>query len=119
MTFKTGPGDHIKLRLHDAIYRLRFYSSFLSEIFFGRGQNGKIHCCANFSIVFGSNFGGGAKVSEERGKLLEGAPPIPLRGRKPDILSLSNLHKNVASIKKNLGDKSHCVIVALVFDLKI
>ena len=30
-----------------------------------------------------------------------------------DILLLSNLHKNVASIQKNRGDKSHLVIVAL------
>ena len=29
------------------------------------------------------------------------------------ILSLSNSHNNVASIKKNRGDKSHRVIVAL------
>ena len=29
------------------------------------------------------------------------------------ILSLSNLHSNVASIGKNRGDKSHRVIVAL------
>ena len=29
------------------------------------------------------------------------------------ILSLSNSHNNVASIQKNRGDKSHCVIVAL------
>ena len=49
-----------KLQLHDAIYRLRFYS------------NSLIH-----------------------------------------ILSLSNLHNNVASIQKNRGDKSHRVIVAL------
>ena len=49
-----------KLQLHDAIYRLRFYS------------NSLIH-----------------------------------------ILSLSNLHNNVASLQKNQGDKSHCVIVAL------
>ena len=28
-------------------------------------------------------------------------------------LSLSNSHSNVASIQKNRGDKSHCVIVAL------
>ena len=50
----------LKLQLHDAIYRLRFYSNWL------------IH-----------------------------------------ILSLSNLHNNVASIQKNRGDKSHRVIVAL------
>ena len=50
---------HLKLQLHDAIYRLRFYSNSLSH-----------------------------------------------------ILSLSNLHNNVASIQKNRGDKSHCVIVA-------
>ena len=31
------------------------------------------------------------------------------------ILSLSNSHSNVASIKKNRGDKSHRVIVALYF----
>ena len=49
-----------ELQLHDAIYRLRFYS------------NSLIH-----------------------------------------ILPLSNLHINVASIQKNWGDKSHCVIVAL------
>ena len=30
------------------------------------------------------------------------------------ILSLSNLHNNVASIQKNRGDKSHRVIVALL-----
>ena len=52
--------NHVKLQLHDAIYRLRFYSNWL------------IH-----------------------------------------ILSLSNLHNNVASIQKNRGDKSHRVIVAL------
>ena len=52
-------GD-LKLQLHDAIYRLRFYS------------NSLIH-----------------------------------------ILSLSNSHNNVASIQKDRGDKSHCVIVAL------
>ena len=50
----------VKLQLHDAIYRLRFYS------------NSLIH-----------------------------------------ILSVSNLHNNVASIQKNRGDKSHRVIVAL------
>ena len=50
----------LKLQLHDAIYRLQFYS------------NSLIH-----------------------------------------ILSLSNSHNNVASIQKNRGDKSHCVIVAL------
>ena len=49
----------IKLQLHDAIYRIRFYSNLL------------IH-----------------------------------------ILSLSNLHNNVASIQKNRDDKSHRVIVA-------
>ena len=50
----------IKLQLHDAIYRLRFYSNSLTH-----------------------------------------------------ILSLSNLHNNVASLQKNRGDKSHRVIVAL------
>ena len=50
-----------KLQLHDAIYRLRFYSNLL------------IH-----------------------------------------ILSLSNLHNNVAPIQKNRSDKSHHVIVALL-----
>ena len=50
----------VKLQLHDAIYRLRFYS------------NSLIH-----------------------------------------ILSLSNLHNNVASIQKNRGDKSLRVTVAL------
>ena len=30
------------------------------------------------------------------------------------ILSLSNSHNNAASIQKNRGDKSHCVIVALL-----
>ena len=50
----------LKLQLHDAIYRLRFYSNLL------------IH-----------------------------------------ILSLSNLHNNVAPIQKNRNDKSHRVIVAL------
>ena len=30
------------------------------------------------------------------------------------ILSLSNLHNNVASIQKNRDDKSHRVIVALI-----
>ena len=49
-----------KLQLHDAIYRLRFYSNLL------------IH-----------------------------------------ILSLSNVHNNVAPIQKNQDDKSHRVIVAL------
>ena len=29
------------------------------------------------------------------------------------ILSLSNSHSDVASIQKNRGDKSHCVIVTL------
>ena len=52
--------DYLKLQLHYAIYRLRFYS------------NSLIH-----------------------------------------ILSLSNLHNNVASIQKNRADKSHRVIVAL------
>ena len=50
----------IKLQLHDAIYRLRFYS------------NSLIH-----------------------------------------ILSLSNTHNNVASIRKNRGDKSDRIIAAL------
>ena len=50
----------VKLQLHYAIYRLRFYS------------NSLIH-----------------------------------------VLSLSNLHNNVASIQKNRGDKSHRVIVLL------
>ena len=50
----------LKLQLHDAIYRLRFYS------------NSLIH-----------------------------------------ILSLSNLHNNVASIQKDRDDKSHCVIAPL------
>ena len=50
----------IKLQLHDAIYRLRFYS------------NSLIH-----------------------------------------ILSLSNLHNNLAPIQKNRDNKSHRVIVAL------
>ena len=50
----------LKLQLHDAIYRLRFYS------------NSLIH-----------------------------------------ILSLSNLHNNLASIQKNRNDKLHRVIVAL------
>ena len=54
----------VKLQLHEAIYRLRFYS------------NSLIH-----------------------------------------ILSLSNSHNNVASIQKNRGDKSHCVIVASVTHL--
>ena len=49
----------LKLRLHDAIYRLRFYTN---------------------SLIY--------------------------------ILSLSNLHSNVASTQKNRGDKSHRVIVA-------
>ena len=49
-----------KLQLHDAIYRLRFYS------------NSLIH-----------------------------------------ILSLSNSHNDVASLQKNLGDKSHRVTVAV------
>ena len=59
--YKETPfGKHsLKLQLHDAIYRLRFYS------------NSLIH-----------------------------------------ILSLSNLHNNVALIQKNRGDKSHRVIVA-------
>ena len=51
----------LKLQLHDAIYRLRFYS------------NSLIH-----------------------------------------ILSLSNLHNNVASLQKNWDNKSHRVIVAQV-----
>ena len=51
----------LKLQLHDAIYRLRFYS------------NSLIH-----------------------------------------ILSLSNLHNNVASLQKNRADKSHRVIVAIL-----
>ena len=50
----------VKLQLHYAIYRLRFYSHSLTY-----------------------------------------------------ILSLSNLHNNVASIQQNRGDKSHRVIVAL------
>ena len=61
--FKTDRGWiilHVKLQLHDAIYRLRFYLTSLIR-----------------------------------------------------ILSLSNSHNNVASIKKNRGDKSHRVIVAL------
>ena len=49
----------LKLQLHDAIYRLRFYSN---------------------SLIY--------------------------------ILSLSNLHNNVASLQKNRDDKSHRVIVA-------
>ena len=53
--------NRVKLQLHDAIYRLRFFS------------NSLIH-----------------------------------------ILSLSNSHKNVASIQKNRADKSHRVIVALI-----
>ena len=57
---RMGVAGHVKLQLHDAIYRLRFYS------------NSLIH-----------------------------------------ILSLSNLHNNVASIQKNRGNKSHRVIVAL------
>ena len=57
--------EKLKLQLHNAIYRLRFYSNWL------------IH-----------------------------------------ILSLSNSHNNVASLQKNRGDKSHCVIVALaILDL--
>ena len=52
--------DRLKLQLHDAIYRLRFYSYLLTY-----------------------------------------------------ILSLSNSHNNVASVQKNLGDKSHRAIVAL------
>ena len=48
----------VRLQLHGAIYRLRFYS------------NSLIH-----------------------------------------ILSLSNSHNNVASLQKNRGDKSHCVIL--------
>ena len=55
----------VKLQLHDAIYRLRFYS------------NSLIH-----------------------------------------MLSLSNSHNDVTSIQKNRGDKSHRVIVALVWLLK-
>ena len=51
---------HVKLQLHNAIYRLRLY------------WNSLIH-----------------------------------------ILSLLNLHNNVASIQKNRGDKSYRVIVAL------
>ena len=58
--YPTRPKTRLKLQLHDAIYRLRFYS------------NSLIH-----------------------------------------ILSLSNSHNNVASLKKNRGDKSHRVIVAL------
>ena len=50
----------LKLQLHDAIYRLRFYSNLLTH-----------------------------------------------------ILSLSNLHNDLASIQKNWDDKSHHVIVAL------
>ena len=51
----------LKLGLHNAIYRLRFYS------------NSLIH-----------------------------------------ILSLSNLHNNIASLQKNRGNKSHRLIVALL-----
>ena len=58
---KSSNNCSVKLQLHDAIYRLRFYSKSL------------IH-----------------------------------------ILSLSNSHNNVASIKRIRGDKSHRVIVALV-----
>ena len=35
-------------------------------------------CYANFSIVFGPNFGGGAKVSEEGGKLPQHPPGHPV-----------------------------------------
>ena len=56
-----GNAKKLKLKLHDAICRLRFYS------------NSLIH-----------------------------------------ILSLSNTHNNVASIRKNRGDKSYRIIVALV-----
>ena len=35
------------------------------------------------------------------------------------ILSLSNLHNNVASIQKNRGDKSHRVIVALLIQFTL
>ena len=55
----------LKLQLHDAIYRLRFYSNSLTR-----------------------------------------------------ILLLSNSHKNVASIQKNQGNKSHRVIVALLYVYK-
>ena len=54
-------GRLLKLQLHDAIYRLRFYSNSLTH-----------------------------------------------------ILSLSNLHSNVASLQKNRVDKSYLVIVALM-----
>ena len=50
----------VKLQLHDAIYRLRFYSNSLTH-----------------------------------------------------ILSLSNSHSNVVSIQKNLGDKSHRVLLSV------
>ena len=56
--------DRLKLQLHDAIYRLQFYSNSLTH-----------------------------------------------------MLSLSNSHKDVASIQKNRDDKSHRVIVALVLHL--
>ena len=56
----------LTLQLHDAIYRLRFYSNALTH-----------------------------------------------------ILSLSNSHNNVASIQKNRGDKSHCVIVALGYNYTV
>ena len=65
MLIDEDPLGQVKLQLHDAIYRLRFFS------------NSLIH-----------------------------------------ILSLSNLHNNVASIQKNRGDKSHRVIVALERQVK-
>ena len=56
------PTNKVKLQLHDAIYRLRFYSNSLTH-----------------------------------------------------TLSLLNSHNDVTSIQKNRGDKSHRVIVALLF----
>ena len=58
-SFEYLKSQKLKLQLHDAIHRLRFFS------------NSLIH-----------------------------------------ILSLSNSHNSVASIQKNLGDKSYLVIVA-------
>ena len=61
MNYQTLIPD-LNLQLHDAIYRLRFYSNSLTH-----------------------------------------------------ILSFSNSHSSVVSIQKNRGDKSHRVIVALLY----
>ena len=95
----------LRLRLHDAIYRLRFYSNSLIHI-----------------LSLSNSHNNVASIQKNPGdkshRVIVASHDVIYRLRSYSnslihILLLSILHSDVASIQKNWGDKSHYVIAVL------